>query len=252
MSTELSDHKNEMARTSALAFAHALASLYRAQLGERLIGAYLIGSLAHGGFSHRYSDIDVALVTEDSLDTATLTTLRALAAQQDAALSQKLSVFWADRHFSTGRLQPLDRADYLDHAIAITERERVRSARPTLDEIRAYLKGAPFANWTENTDRFAKMDVLAPGDHKAFIRALLYPARLVFSWTTGRMASNDEAVAFTCEHRPPGMNTDILTQALAYRQAGADPDALFPGRAVLRDQVKSCTRFMAGPGEPRA
>ena len=252
MSTELSDHKNEMARTAALAFAHALASLYRAQLAERLIGAYLIGSLAHGGFSHRYSDIDVALVTEDSLDTATLTTLRALAAQQDAALSQKLSVFWADRHFSTGRLQPLDRADYLDHAIAITERERVRSARPTLDEIRAYLKGAPFANWTENTDRFAKMDVLAPGDHKAFIRALLYPARLVFSWTTGRMASNDEAVAFTCEHRPPGMNTDILTQALAYRQAGADPDALFPGRAVLRDQVKSCTRFMAGPGEPRA
>ena len=43
MSTELSDHKNEMARTAALAFAHALASLYRAQLAERLIGAYLIG-----------------------------------------------------------------------------------------------------------------------------------------------------------------------------------------------------------------
>ena len=177
MSTELSDHKNEMARTAALAYAHALAPLYRTQLGERLIGAYLIGSLAHGGFSHRYSDIDVALVTEDSLDTAAVTTLRALAAEQDAALSQKLSVFWADRHFGTGRLPPLDRADYLDHAIAITERERVRSARPTLDEIRTYLKGAPFANWTENTDRFAKMDVLAPGDQKAFIRALLYPAR---------------------------------------------------------------------------
>jgi hypothetical protein len=42
------------------------------------------------------------------------------------------------------------------------------------------------------------------------------------------------------------MNTDILTQALAYRQAGADADALFPARAVLRDQVKSCIRFMAG------
>jgi hypothetical protein len=60
------------------------------------------------------------------------------------------------------------------------------------------------------------------------------------------MASNDEAVAFTCEHRASGMNTDILTQALAYRQAGADADALFPARAVLRDQVKSCIRFMAG------
>jgi predicted nucleotidyltransferase len=246
MSTEGNDRKNEMARTAALAFADALASVYRAQLSERLIGAYLIGSIAHGGFSHRYSDIDLALVTEDGLDAAALTKLRALAAEQDAALSQKLSVFWADRHFSIGRLPPLDRADYLDHAIVIAERERIRPARPTLDEIRAYLKGAPFSNWTENTDRFAKMDVLVPGDHKAFIRTLLYPARLVYSWSTGRMASNDEAVAFTREHRLPGMDTDILTQALAYRQAGADPDALFPARAVLRDQVKSCIRFMAG------
>jgi predicted nucleotidyltransferase len=248
MSTEHNDAKNERAQTAALAFAHALASSYRTQLGERLLGVYLIGSLAHGGFSHCYSDIDMALVTEDGLDTAALTTLRALAAEKDAALSQKLSVFWADRHFTIGRLPPLDRADYVDHAIAISERERVRPARPTLDEIRVYLKGAPFSNWIENANRFAKADVLPPGDHKVFIRTLLYPARLVYSWTTGRMASNDEAVAFTCEHRPPGMNTDVLTQALAYRQAGADPDALFPARAVLPDQVQSCSRFIIGSG----
>jgi predicted nucleotidyltransferase len=149
MSTEGNDRKNEMARTAALAFADALASAYRAQLGERLIGTYLIGSIAHGGFSHRYSDIDLVLVTEDGLDTAAPTKLRALAAEQDAALSQKLSVFWADRHFSIGRLPPLDRTDYLDHAIVIAERERIRPARPMLDEIRAYLKGAPFSNWVE-------------------------------------------------------------------------------------------------------
>lgn len=248
MSTELNDRKNGMARTAALVFVRALASLYRAELGEQLIGAYLIGSLAHGGFSHRYSDIDLALVTEDGLDTAALTTLRALAAKEDAALSQKLSVFWSDRHFKIGRLPPLDRADYLDHAIAITERERVRPARPTLDEIHVYLKGAPFSNWTQNIDRFAKADVLASGDHKAFIRTLLYPARLVYSWTTGRMASNDVAVAFAREHRPLSLNTDVLTQALALRQAGADPDALFAARTLLPDQVKSCMRFMTDRG----
>jgi predicted nucleotidyltransferase len=209
--------KNETARTDALAFAHALAPSYRAQLGEGLIGAYLIGSLAHGGFSHRYSDIDVALVTEDGLQAAVLTTLRGVAAEQNATLSQKLSLFWSDRGFSIGRLPPLDRADYLDHAIVLTERERVLPTRPTPDEIRAYLTGAPFSNWTENANRFANTDVLTPGDHKAFIRTLLYPARLIYSWTTGRMASNDEAVAFTCERRPPGMNTDVLAQALAYR-----------------------------------
>src|SRR6516164_8873929 len=176
---------NDTARTAALEFARALASSYRAQLGERLIGAYLIGSLAHGGFSHRYSDIDMALVTEHGFDTATLATLRSLAAERDAALGQKLSLFWSDRHFTIGRFPPLDRADYLDHAMVLTERERIRPAPPTRDEIRLYLKGAPFANWMENADRFAAMDVLTPSDHKAFIRTLLYPARLVYSWTRG-------------------------------------------------------------------
>ena len=113
---------------------------------------------------------------------------------------------------------------------------------------RVYLKGALFSNWIESAERFAKDDVLAPGDHKAFIRTLLYPARLVYSWTTGRMGSNDEAVAFTCEHPPPGVNTDILTKALAYRRAAADPDALFPARTVLPDQVKCCTQFISQSG----
>jgi predicted nucleotidyltransferase len=244
MSTDL----NATARTAAVKFADALASSYRAQLGQGLLGAYLIGSLAHSGFSHRYSDIDVLLVTENGLDAAELTTLRGLAAECDATLSQKLSVFWSDRSFTVGRLPPLDRADYIDHAIVLTERERVLPVRPTLKEIRAYLRGDPFANWNENAHRFAASDALTPVDHKAFIRTLLYPARLVYSWSTGRMGSNDDAVAFTCEHPPQGMNTDILTRALAYRRAAADPDALFPARTVLPNQVKSCTQFIADFG----
>jgi len=158
---------NDAARTAALDFARKLGSLYRAHLGRRLIGAYVIGSLAHGGFSHRYSDIDIVLVTEESVDAAALTALRGLAAELDAALTLKLSLFWADRHFVAGRLPPLDRTDYLDHAIVLTERERLLPARPTLDELRIYLGGAPFSNWAENAQRFAVMDVLTPSDHKA-------------------------------------------------------------------------------------
>jgi hypothetical protein len=241
----MSTEANDTARTAALKFADALASSFRAQLGERLIGAYLIGSLAHGGFSRRYSDIDMALITEVAFDATALTTLRGLAAECDATLSQKLSVFWSDRGFTIGRFPALDRVDYLDHAVVLTERERVLPVRPTLDEIRVYLSGAPFANWTENAHRFAGMSALAPGDHKLFIRTLLYPARLVYSWSRGLMGSNDDAVAFTCEHPPPGMNTDILTRALTYREAAADPDDLFPVRKILPDQVKSCIQAIA-------
>jgi len=238
---------NDTASAAALEFAHAVGSSYLARLGERLIGAYLIGSLAHGGFNHRYSDIDVVLITEDGFDAATLTALRSLAAERDAKLGQKLSLFWSDRRFTTGRLPPLDRSDYIDHAVVLTEHERVLPLRPTLDEIRVYLKGAPFSTWTENAHRFAQMEVLTPGDHKGFIRTLLYPARLVYSWTTGRVASNDEAVAFAREHRPPGMNTDILTKTLACREVAADPDELFPARTVLPEQVKSCIRLITDP-----
>jgi predicted nucleotidyltransferase len=241
----MSTETNETARITALKFADALSSSYQAQLGERLIGAYLIGSLAHGGFSRRYSDIDVGLITESALDTATLTTLRGLAAECDATLSQKLSVFWADRGFTVGRFPPLDLIDYLDRAVVLRERERVLPVRPTLEEIHGYLSGAPFTNWTENAHRFAGMSMLAPGDHKLFIRTLLYPARLVYSWSTGLMSSNDDAVAFTRKHPPPRMDTDILTSALKYRQAAADPDELFPARGMLPDQVKSCLQFIA-------
>jgi hypothetical protein len=39
----------------------------QAALGTELIGAYLIGSLAHTKFSRRYSDVDIALITETGL-----------------------------------------------------------------------------------------------------------------------------------------------------------------------------------------
>jgi len=137
-------------------------------------------------------------------------------------------------------------ARIIDHAIVLNEREHVLPVRPTLNEIRLYLRGAPLSNWTESAHRFAGMDSLAAGDHKAFIRTLLYPARLVYSWTTGRMASNDEAVAFTCEHRPPGMNIDILTKAFACREAAADPDALFSrtDRPAGSGQILHPTRYL--------
>ena len=49
-------------QAAAVDFACLTVSIWQAALGSELIGAYLMGSLAHGGFSRRYSDIDIALV----------------------------------------------------------------------------------------------------------------------------------------------------------------------------------------------
>ncbi len=153
-------------------------------------------------------------------------------------------MFWADRHFVIGRFPPLDRIDYLDRPLVLLERERLRPARPTLAEIRAYLRGAPFANWAERARSFAAAAALDAKDRKPYLRALLYPARLCYAYTTGRMGSNDDAVAFLHERPPAGLDVASLEQALTCRRAAADPDPLFALRSVLPAQVEACAALI--------
>jgi hypothetical protein len=235
---------DDRAKTAAIAFTRRLVETWREALGTELIGAYLIGSLAHAGFSRRYSDIDIALVTDAGLPPQTLDRLRSNAIALSPDLGSKVSVFWADRNFSLGRFPPLDLVDYLDHAIALIEREPVRPTRPTLDEIRLYLCGAPFANWADLARKFAVAETLEPKDHKPYLRTLLYPARFCYSWITGRMGSNDDAVAFVSEQQFPGLDVSVIARALQCRQAAADPNGLFPSRTMLPSQINACAALL--------
>jgi len=155
-------------------------------------------------------------------------------------------VFWTDRHFKLGRFPPLDRVDYIDHTVVLIEREHVQPIRPALEEIRHYLSGAPFANWTEQARRFATAEALEPKDRTAFLRALLYPGRFCYSWMTGCMGSNDDAVAFLAENSPARLDVSLITRAMQCRQADADPDVLFPARTKLPSQVDACAALLAG------
>jgi predicted nucleotidyltransferase len=231
---------DESGEAAAVDFASRIVSLCQAEIGSELLGAYLIGSLAHGGFSRRYSDVDIALVTEAGLSPQTLDRVRSEAVALSAEWGPKLSIFWTDRHFSSGRFPPLDRIDYLDHGVALMERERVQPARPALEEIQRYLAGAPFSGWTELVRRFATVETLEARDHKPFLRTLLYPARFCFSWMTGRMGSNDDAVAFLGQARPARLDLNLITRALQCRQSGGDPDPLFSARTTLPSQVDAC------------
>jgi hypothetical protein len=160
----------------------------------------------------------------------------------------KVSVFWADRHFSLGRFPPLDRIDYLDHAVVLMERECVRPARPTLEKIQHYLRGAPFTNWADRARSFAVAGRLEANDRKAYLRTLLYPGRFCYSWMTGLMGSNDDAVAFLSERHIRGLNVGLIASALQCRQTAADPDALFPARTVLPSQIAACALLFDSQG----
>jgi hypothetical protein len=241
---------DESARTAAIDFASRLVRRWQEALGSELLGAYLIGSLAHAGFSRRYSDIDMALVTTAGLSPQALDRVRSEAVVLSADWGPKVSVFWTDRHFSLGRFPPLDRIDYLDNAVALMERECVRPARPTLEDIHHYLRGAPFAGWAERARSFAAAETLEPRDHKAYLRTLLYPGRFCYSWMTGLMGSNDDAVAFLSERPMAGLDVGLIGRALQCRQRAADPDALFPARKVLPSQIDACAALLSGGSGP--
>ena len=229
-------------RVFALDFTRSMARSWQEYLGPRLLGAYLIGSLAHGGFNRRYSDIDMALVIEDGLDDGDLGAMREMAIELSPEWASKISIFWANRHFSIGRFPPLDRVDFVDHGVVLVESESVRPDRPSLADIRTYLRGTPFQNWANSATAFAALNSLEPKDHKSYLRAHLYPARFIYSWATGKIASNDDAVAFIHEHRPVGLDVDLVARALQLRREARDPDELFSDRNTLLGQVDACAR----------
>ena len=124
----------------------------------------LLGSLAHGGFNRRYSDIDVALVSENGIDDTQREAFDTEAKRLSPDLAYRVSLFWSNRHFSIGRFPPLDRLDYIDRAVPVAEREKIAIDRPSLNEIRTYLRGAPFEQWAARGSRFATQAALNPDD----------------------------------------------------------------------------------------
>jgi predicted nucleotidyltransferase len=234
---------NTAAAEHACGFARGIADYWQGQLGERLLGFYLIGSLAHGGFSAWYSDIDVGLISTDGLTQLEIEAMRQHARKFSPDLAPRLSLFWSDRDFTSGRFPPLDRLDYLDHARPLVEREHAAPPRPRLDDVRTYLRGQPLDSWREQIARLTALTALDDATRKRYIRALLYTARFLYSWHTGRMASNDDAVAFLHAQPQPGIDLDLIDRALACRTANRPPDELFGERGKLADLLAASVKI---------
>ena len=100
---------------------------YRWVLGKRLLAAYALGSLAHGGFSPLVSDVDLALILTDPLgkaDSARVKTVAWGLRAKGSALHDRLSVFWGTPsslagRVSGGRFPALDRLDLLEHGLLL-------------------------------------------------------------------------------------------------------------------------------------
>lgn len=125
---------------------------YRAAFGERLVAAYALGSVAHGGFSALVSDVDLGLILADPLGSQDGETVEAIAETQKqtgSASAERLSVFWgtpATLHGAGhgGRFPPLDRLDLIENGRPLAGVDaRSGLARPTAQEL--LITGAQFA-----------------------------------------------------------------------------------------------------------
>jgi hypothetical protein len=241
---------NQIAKAEATDFARRLVLHWRESLGADLLGAYLIGSLAHAGFSRRYSDVDVALVTAAGLSEEMLDGLRGQAVALSSDWGPKVSLFWTDQRFLRGRFPLLDRIDYLDHSVVVIEHERIRPPRPSFEEIRHYLRGAPLADWIDRARRLTTAETLEPTYHKACVRAFLYPARFCYSWLTSLIGSNDDAVEFLTKRHVSDLDLGSIVRALQCRNDAADPVALFRERAVLLRQIDACVALVEDRNSP--
>jgi predicted nucleotidyltransferase len=226
---------------------------YSIAFGERLIAAYALGSVAHGGFSASVSDVDLGLIIRDPLapdDSEVIQLVANREKTKDIALSTRLSVFWATPSMlrgerTGGRFSPVDRMDLIENGrlIAGTDEPRLGLPRPSREEL--LVSGAEFALaslagiWGEAqavalgrtrppaddaTEEIRRPEILFAGGLRRVTKVVLFPVRFTFTASTGRIGANAAAVAWYLE-QPGAVSTDLVAAALSWRDEAPVNDA---------------------------
>jgi predicted nucleotidyltransferase len=199
---------------------------YREAFAERLVAAYALGSLAHGGFSPAVSDVDLGIVLADPSRPSDPDTLLAVARDVRAkgtALHERLSVFWGTLSslrgdVAAGRFPPLDRLCLIDHG-RILHGEDVRAV-PAADASELVVAGAEFALEYLGTDDVVEQvrqpKLLLSRGARWMTKVVLFPVRFLFTAESGDEGTNEAATArYVADEHAPG--AALVAAALALR-----------------------------------
>lgn len=213
----------------------------RAAWGSRLVAAYALGSLAHGGFAPLVSDVDVAFVLADPLG-ATDADVAARVYDEAAAtglpLVDRLSIFWgsvrsiggegvAGGDSLLGRFPAYDRADLVRHGRLLWG-DDVRAEIPAPDARELMVESATFAlqvlarparitdGMLDGPALLADPERLAHEHVRVLTKMVLFPVRFLHTAWTGDVGVTADAVAMFAE-RFPGPEAELARTALAWR-----------------------------------
>ncbi len=217
---------------------------FKSRLGTKLFEAYKLGSLAHGGFSEIYSDIDVGLLLNCADPPPEIPTLIAAAKALNAEYGKKLSVFWGNPDFGWGRLPVIDRIDLLDHGVPLLHGMQPSFRRPTQEEIHDEQLGSIERSWKSRLPELSRLTRLGAQDRKPYIRAILYAARLIYTWDNLAVDSNDRAVEYLHEVRPTGLDLQPIYMALACRNGKCTAEDVFALNPDLNRQCSSAVTYI--------
>jgi hypothetical protein len=219
----------------------------RARLGDGLLSAYAIGSLAHGGFSAAVSDVDLALLTDGSAPDRDASEIAALIGADvratGLALANRLSIFHAPWVAfgdppPDARFPPIDRYDLLHFGIlvdGVDHRPRF-GVPPTPEQIRD--QAVAYALDRVTPAQLAA-DLRGLGDGGVTVhdatKLVLWPVRLQHVCDTGEASGNAAAVHHYLA-LPGARHRSLVRDALGWRSLSGLSD---PGGALrrIRDEI---------------
>ncbi|HEY1234478.1 MAG TPA: hypothetical protein VGH22_13960 [Candidatus Binatia bacterium] len=228
-------------------YALRVARLFDARLGSVLAEVYQLGSLAHGGFSAVYSDIDIGLLLNCAEPPAGMGEAISAAKDLDSVYGKRLSVFWGNPEHNWGRLPVIDRLDLLDHGVSLLHGLNPVFRRPSKAEVQEALLESFERSYRSRLAELGSLTRLEAHHRKSYIRNVLYPARLIYSWDKLAVNSNDRAVEYLHEVRPPNLDLEPIDRALACRQGKSSAEDVFALAPDLNAQFEASIRYLKMP-----
>jgi hypothetical protein len=222
-----------------------IAEFFNTRLGSPLMEVYQLGSLAHGGFSAVYSDIDVGLLLNCAEPPAGMAEAIVTAKDLDSKYGKKLSIFWGNPDYNWGRLPVIDRLDLLDHGVPLLRDYKPEFRRPTEAEIHRALHESFERSYRSRLPELSSLSCLEAHQRKPYIRTVLYPARLLYTWDNLAVDSNDRAVEYLHQLCVPNLDLEPIDLALACRQEKCAAEKVFASAPDLNAQFEAAIRYLS-------
>ena len=210
--------------------------------GERLVAAYALGSLAHGGFSPHVSDVDFGVVLADPIEAGDGAKVEALVAGLKASgtpFADRLSVFWGSPatiggKAQGGRFPPVDLIDLKEHGRLLAGSDVRDAVRvPSAAELVVAAAHHALARFSsdECVEQCRDPTALIAAGVRALTKRVLFPVRFLYTARTGLIGLNDAAVAhFVAMERGPV--AELAAEALNWRYHPFEP-----GDASVHDKA---------------